>query len=81
MTIKKAERPVSQAELRRRANSAAMPDVREIVKKHGITAVNSCLTKLREFDKKARQAQKLRNEADKLEQELNEVPRIKATGT
>ena len=81
MTIKKAERPVSQAEQRRRANTAAMPDVREVVKKHGLTAVNSCLTKLREFDKKARQAQRLRNEADKLEQELDGASRIKATGT
>lgn len=80
MTIKKADRPASQSELRRRANVAAMPDVREIVKKHGLTAVNSCLSKLREFDKKARQAQKLRDEADKLERELTEQPRIKAAG-
>lgn len=78
MAIKKAERPVSQAETRRRANAAAMPDVREVVKKHGLTAVNSCLMKLREFDKKARQAEKLRAEADALERELSDQPRIKA---
>jgi hypothetical protein len=79
MAIKKAERPISQTKRRLEANAAAMPDVREVVKKHGLTAVNSCLTKLREFDKKARQAQKLREEADKLESELDGQPRIRAT--
>lgn len=61
------------------AVQAAMPDVREVVKKHGLTMVNSCLSKLREFDKKARKAEQLRQEAEKLERELEgDKPRVKS---
>lgn len=68
--MREVKKTVSAREKHRQAVQSAMPDVREIVKKHGLTMVNSCLSKLREFDKKARKAEQLRQEADKLEQEL-----------
>jgi hypothetical protein len=67
-------KPVSQAEQRRQQVLAAMPEVKELVKRHSLSSINGCLTRLRESDKKARQANKLRQEADKLEQELSEAP-------
>ena len=61
---------VSKAEQRRQLVISAMPDVRDLVKKHGLSVINSCLGRLREYDKKQRAAQRLREEADKLEREL-----------
>lgn len=79
--MKEAKRTISKAERLRQANAEAMPDVKEVVRKHGLTRVNSCLHKLREFDKKARQAKQLREEADKLERELSDSPtKLRATG-
>lgn len=79
--MKEAKKTTSKAERLRLANAEAMPDVKELVKKHGLTRVNSCLIKLREFDKKARQAKELREEADKLERELSDSPtRLRAAG-
>ena len=72
--MKEVKKTISKAERLRQANAEAMPDVKEVVRKHGLTRVNSCLHKLREFDKKARQAKELREEADKLERELSETP-------
>lgn len=79
--MKEAKRTISKAERLRQANAEAMPDVKEVVRKHGLTRVNSCLHKLREFDKKARQAKQLRDEADKLERELSDSPtKLRAAG-
>lgn len=79
--MKEVKKTISKAERLRQANAEAMPDVKELVKKHGLTRVNSCLCKLREFDKKMRQAKQLRDEADKLEQELSESPtKLRAAG-
>lgn len=79
--MKEAKKATSKAERLRLANAEAMPDVKEIVKKHGLTRVNSCLCKLREFEKKARQAKQLRDEADKLERELSDLPtKLRAAG-
>jgi hypothetical protein len=79
--MKEAKKVISKAERLRQANMEAMPDVKELVKKHGITRIQSCLSKLREFDKKARQAQQLREEADKLERELSDSPtKLRAAG-
>ena len=74
------QKRVSKVEQLRQRNATAMPDVKEIVKKHGLTAVQSCLSKLREYEKKARHAAKLREEADALERELDGAPRIRAAG-
>lgn len=73
----KKQKPASQSEQRRQAVLAAIPDVRELVKKHGLSVVNSCLTRLREYDKKQRQAQKLRDEADELERALEGSKELK----
>jgi hypothetical protein len=70
----KLAKKITKAEQLRLANAEAMPEVKELVKKYGITRIQSCLSKLREFEKKARQAKQLRDEADKLEQELSESP-------
>lgn len=79
--MKEAKKTISKAERLRQANAEAMPDVKEVVRKHGLTRVNPCLCKLREFDKKARQARQLREEADKLESELSGSPiKLRATG-
>lgn len=79
--MKEAKKVISKAEQHRIAIAEAMPDVKELVKKYGITRVNSCLSKLREYDKKARQAAKLHEEAEKLERELSESPtKLRAMG-
>lgn len=79
--MKETKKTISKAERLRQANAEAMPDVKEVVRKHGLTRVNSCLHKLREFDKKMRQARELREEADKLERELSDSPtKLRATG-
>lgn len=75
--MKEVKKQISAREKHRQAVQSAMPDVREVVKKHGLTMVNSCLLKLREFDKKARKAEQLRQEADKLEQELDGSKELK----
>lgn len=68
--LKEAKKAIGKQEQHRQAVAAAMPDVREVVKKHGLSLVNSCLTRLREYDKTARKASQLREQADKLEREL-----------
>lgn len=72
MAIKKIERPLSRVEKQKRANAAAMPDVREVVRRHGLATVRSCVNKLHEFDKKEQEARKLREKADAISKELND---------
>lgn len=79
--MKEVKKTIGRQEQHRQAVAAAMPDVRELVKKHGISLVNSCLSKLREFDKTARKATQLREEADRLEAELTgEKQKIRGVG-
>ena len=79
--MKEVKKSIGKQEQHRQAVAAAMPDVRELVKKHGISLVNSCLSKLREFDKTARKAAQLREQADKLEAELTgEKQKIRGVG-
>lgn len=68
--IREVKKATGKLEQHRQAVATAMPDVRELVKKHGLTLVNSCLVKLREHDKTQRRAAELRAQADKLEREL-----------
>lgn len=72
MVIKKVERTISRTEKQKRANAAAMPDVRTVVKQHGLETVRSCVNKLHEFDKKEQEAKKLREKADAISKELND---------
>lgn len=79
--MREAKKTISKAERLRQANAEAMPEVKELVRKYSITRINSCLSKLREFEKKARQARQLRDEADKLERELSDSPaKLRAAG-
>lgn len=71
--IKEAKKTtISKAEQREREIGAVMPEVRELIKKHGITRVQSCLSRLREFDKTQRKADELRAKADELERKLED---------
>lgn len=72
MAIKKVERQISRTERQRQANAAAMPDVRAVVKQHGLETVRSCVNKLHEFDRKEQEARKLREKADAISKELND---------
>lgn len=78
--IKEAKKTTpSKADQHRQRVAAAMPDVRELVKKHGLTIVQSCLTRLREYDKTQRKAEELRAKADELERGLEgEKVRLRA---
>lgn len=78
--IKEAKKTTpSKAERLRQEVVAAMPEVRELVKKHGITRIQSCLTRLREYDKTQRKAEELRAKADELERGLEgEKVRLRA---
>lgn len=78
--IKEAKKKTTgKAERHRQAVTMAMPDVRELVKKHGLTMVQSCLTRLREYDKTQRKAEELRAKADELERGLEgEKVRLRA---
>lgn len=79
--MKEVKKSIGKQEQHRQAVIAAMPDVRELVKKHGITLVSSCIIKLRNFDKAARRAQQLREQADRLEAELTgEKQKIRGVG-
>ena len=70
--LKKIDQRTSRTEQQRQALAAAMPDVRDVVKKHGLVAVRSCVNKLHEFDKKEQEAKKLREEADAISRKLND---------
>lgn len=78
--IKEAKKTtIGKAEQREREIVAVMPEVRELVKKHGITRVQSCLSRLREYDKTQRKAEELRAKADELERGLKgEKVRLRA---
>lgn len=79
--MKEVKKTIGKQERHRQEVATAMPDVRELVKKHGISLVNSCIIKLREFDKTARKAAQLREQADRLETELTgEKQKIRSVG-
>lgn len=49
---------------------AAMPEVRALVRKHGRSIVRSCIERIYRYEKKAAQVEKLKAEAEGLEQKL-----------
>lgn len=48
----------------------AMPDVKKMVSKHGRATIIWCLNQLKEYEKKTKQLQELKKEAEKLERQL-----------
>lgn len=64
---------VTKAELRRNALRAAMPEVRALCDKHGRSIVLSCVTRISEYEKKAAEVERMRKEAERLEQKLLEA--------
>ena len=61
---------VGKAEARKRTLSAAMPEVRALCEKHGRAIVMSCVTRIAQYEKKAAQVERLRQEAAALEKKL-----------
>ena len=49
---------------------AAMPEVQALCKKFGRSIVNSCVSRIGEYEKKAAQVEQLRREADALAKKL-----------
>ncbi len=67
---KKKEKSTSLA-MFREAKKEAMPVVKMIVKKHGLSIVQGCLNRIREHEKTLMRIEKLREDADELEKEIN----------
>ncbi len=63
-------RKITLIEKRQSARDKAMPDVKKIIKRHGITAVNSCILKLKEHSKKLRELEDMKEQVEKLESEI-----------
>ena len=79
--MKEAKKSPTKREQYRQRLLEAMPDVKEVVRKHGIALVNSCIIKLREIDKNSRKVQELREKADELEREISGNPaKLRAAG-
>lgn len=60
----------SKAQLRRDALRVAMPEVRTLCDKYGRSIVLSCVTRISDYEKKAAEVERLRKEAQRLEQRL-----------
>jgi hypothetical protein len=60
----------SPAQRQTAAREAALPDVRELAKKHGIKTIAWCLGKIRNHEKKLKELSRIQAEAAKLEREL-----------
>jgi len=58
-------------ERRKELAKKAMPEVKKLVRKFGRTAINNCLIKLHEFEKKAERLEEIKREVKKLERDLN----------
>jgi hypothetical protein len=64
--VKKA----SKRDQHRAAIRAAMPEVQALCKKYGRSTVNSCVSRIGEYEKKQAQVEELRAEAEALEKKL-----------
>lgn len=67
---KKGRRSVNQRDRRRAQATAAMPEVKRLVKKYGRLAVGNCLGKIRARDKEAAKLAALKREVHELERGL-----------
>jgi hypothetical protein len=64
------KRGMNQLERRRAASTAAMPEVKKIVKRFGRAAVGNCLNKIVEWEREQKKLSKLRSEVAQLERRL-----------
>lgn len=53
-----------------RAKLEAMPEVKKLVQKYGRTAISGCLTKLKEYEKQAKELASLKIKVAELEKGL-----------
>jgi hypothetical protein len=60
----------TKQQLRNQVIEKAMPEVKRMVKKHGLSIVNSCIARLKEHSKKLRQLEVMKSEVAKLEREI-----------
>lgn len=67
-----AAKRVSKREQHQNAVKAAMPEVRQLCQKHGRSIVRACVSRIDEYEKKSAQVERLRAEAEALEQKLLE---------
>jgi len=67
--IRQIRKP-SKMDQHNEAIKAAMPEVRALVKKHGRSIIRSCIERIYQYEKKATQVERLKAEADALEQKL-----------
>jgi hypothetical protein len=65
-----AKRGMNQLERRRAASTAAMPEVKKLVKRFGRAAVGNCLGKIAEWEREQKKLSKLRSEVAQLERRL-----------
>lgn len=68
MATKKGQ--LNKIEQHRALIKAAMPSVETLVKEHGLSIVNSCITKLYEKRKLKKKADELRNQLSELEDRI-----------
>lgn len=60
----------NKQQLRNQIIEKAMPEVKKMVKKHGLSIVNSCIARLKEHSKKLNQLEQMKSEIAKLEREI-----------
>ena len=67
--MKKLTRSTKQKHLDHN-RTKAMPEVKKLVKKYGRKTITWCINQLREYEKKIKELETLRQEAAKLEKEI-----------
>jgi hypothetical protein len=70
MNKPKLVKKTSKREQHQQEIKAAMPEVQALCKKYGRSIVNSCVSRIGEYEKKSAQVEKLRREAAELERKL-----------
>lgn len=61
---------LSNLEARRKQIERALPQVKQMVKKHGLSIVNAAILRLKEHRKKLSELEKMKSEVEKLESEI-----------
>lgn len=67
---KAKRRGMTMPERRRAAATAAMPEVKRLVKRFGRQAVSNCLSKIHAWEREAKKLSKMRSEVAQLERRL-----------
>lgn len=68
--MKKQYHKMTRLEKKREASEHAMPEVKKLVKKYGRTNVQYCINQLKDYERKCKQLEELKKEAEKLEREI-----------